>query len=481
MRPVKHSRTILHIDIYIWFKDSYSYFRMHTHPRLLARNPILPGFHPDPSICRVGDWYYLATSTFEWWPGVRIHRSRDLVHWEHAAYALTRRSQLDMHGNPASGGVWAPALSHADGKFWLIYSDMKGLSGPYKDVTNYLVTAERVEGPWSDPVALNHSGFDPSLFHDADGRKWLLNQLWDHRPGRTRFAGIIAQEYDPRAARLVGEPVNIFRGSPLGVTEGPHVYRRDGYYYLVVAEGGTGANHAVTVARARSLTGPYEVHPDNPVLTSAGQPGLALQKAGHASLVETPRGDWYLVHLCARPEPRTRRCILGRETALQALSWPAGDWPRLRDGGRAPHESVAVPGDSAQSGEDAASAATQEAAARFYDDFSAPADAGLRPEWNTLREPASPAWLSLAERPGWLRLRGRHSLACAFEQSLVGVRLIHACCVARARLEFQPGSWQQSAGLAWYYPKSGNRKVSRRRYGVGVGPWGLGFEPGRGL
>ena len=165
-------------------------------------NPILPGFHPDPSLCRAGDEFFLATSTFEWWPGVRIHRSRDLVNWEHAAYALTRREQIDMRGNAPSGGVWAPALSHADGRFWLIYSDVKGFNGAFKDVTNYLVTAERVEGPWSDPVELNRSGFDPSLFHDEDGRKWLLNQLWDPRPGRHPFAGILLQEYDPVARRL---------------------------------------------------------------------------------------------------------------------------------------------------------------------------------------------------------------------------------------------------------------------------------------
>jgi xylan 1,4-beta-xylosidase len=139
-------------------------------------NPILPGFHPDPSACRVGEWFYVATSTFEWWPGVRIHRSRDLAHWEHAAYALTRRSQIDLRANPPSGGVWAPALSYADGLFWLIYSDMKCFSDQEKDVTNYLITAPAIEGPWSEPVTINRSGFDASLFHDEDGRKWFLNQ-----------------------------------------------------------------------------------------------------------------------------------------------------------------------------------------------------------------------------------------------------------------------------------------------------------------
>jgi xylan 1,4-beta-xylosidase len=406
----------------------------------LVTNPILPGFHPDPCLCRAGDEYYLATSTFEWWPGVRIHRSRDLVNWEHAAYALTRRSQLDMRGNAPSGGVWAPALSYADGRFWLIYSDVKGFNGAFKDVTNYLVTAERVEGPWSDPVELNRSGFDPSLFHDDDGRKWLLNQLWDPRPGRHPFAGIVLQEYDPVAARLVGEPVNIFRGSPLRVTEGPHLYKRDGWYWLVTAEGGTGREHAVTVARSRTLTGPYEVHPDNPILTAVDRPELTLQKAGHGSFVQGPAGDWYLAHLCARPQGPQGRCILGRETALQALDWPVGDWPRLRGGGRAPAETVELRGTDG--------VVARPYRPRFRDEFEAPE---LHPEWNTLREPSETTWLSLTERPGWLRLRGRQSLQCNFEQSLVGVRLTHHECVARTRLDFQPRGWWQTAGLAWFY------------------------------
>ena len=202
-------------------------------------NPILPGFHPDPSILRVGNDYYIATSTFEWWPGVRIHHSRDLVNWNLAGHALTRPSQVDLRGTPPSGGVWAPALSHAGGLFWLVYSDVKSFNGCAKDVRNYLVTSVDIAGPWSEPVPLNSSGFDPSLFHDDDGRKWLLNQVWDPRPDRRQFAGIALQEFSAVTGRLIGTPVNIFRGSSLGITEGPHLYKRDGNYYLVTAEGGT--------------------------------------------------------------------------------------------------------------------------------------------------------------------------------------------------------------------------------------------------
>jgi len=404
----------------------------------MITNPILPGFHPDPSIVRVGEWYYLANSTFEWWPGVRIHRSRDLATWEPAGYGLTRRAQLDLRGVPDSGGVWAPCLSHADGRFWLVYSDTKSLHGAFKDLRNYLVTAESIAGPWSDPVLLNASGFDASLFHDGDGRKWLVNQIWDPRPGRNAFAGIALQEYSVAGGKLIGEPVNIFRGTTLGCTEGPHLYRKDGWYYLVTAEGGTGWDHAITVARSRQLTGPYETSPAHPLLTARGT-AHPLQKAGHGSFVQAPDGRWYVAYLCSRPMGPHRRCLLGRETALQPLDWPAGDWPRLAQGGSAPRQNFSLPGD------DATAPGYLPA---WTDDFTAPQ---LGFHWNTLREPAAPEWLSLAERPGWLRLRGRHSLASTFDQSLVGCRLLHANCRASVRLDFEPRGFQQTAGLALYY------------------------------
>ncbi len=403
----------------------------------LVANPILPGFHPDPCILRVGEFYYIATSTFEWWPGVRIHRSRDLREWTLAGHAITRRTQADLRGTPPSGGIWAPALSFAQGRFWLVYSDVKAFNGCSKDVRNFLVTAPAITGPWSEPVYLNSSGFDPSLFHDDDGRQWFLNQIWDTRPDRPQFAGIALQEYDAKAQCLIGSPVNIFRGTPLGVTEGPHIYKKDGWYYLVTAEGGTGEAHAVSVARARSLTGPYEICPHNPLLTSAGQPDAPLQKAGHGSFVQTPDGRWYLAHLCSRPLGKHRRCILGRETALQGIDWPAGDWPRLASGGSLPAATVEVPG-----------ATATPYLTRFVDDFSTP---DLSPEWSTLREPADASWLNLSEKRGVLRLRGRQTLLSCFEQSLVGFRLLHQRCRTEVRLDFSPTSFQQSAGLAFYY------------------------------
>ena len=272
---------------------------MNTSNAALIQNPILRGFNPDPSILRVGEDYYVATSTFEWYPGVQIHHSRDLVHWRLLTRPLNRASQLNMLGEADSCGIWAPCLTYADGFFWLIYTDVKrygrttvgGASGAsLRDFHNYLVTSPRIDGDWSDPVYLNSSGFDPSLFHDDDGRKYLVNMLWDHRPGNKRFAGIVLQEYSVTERKLIGRRQLIFSGTPLAFTEAPHLYKRDGWYYLLTAEGGTGWGHAVTMARSRTINGPYTLHPDTCILSARQRPDVELQRAGHADLVETPNG-----------------------------------------------------------------------------------------------------------------------------------------------------------------------------------------------
>ncbi|MGL5019965.1 MAG: glycoside hydrolase family 43 protein [Luteolibacter sp.] len=396
----------------------------------MIQNPILPGFHPDPSICRVGDDFYLATSTFEWFPGVAIHHSRDLVNWRLLTHALQETRLLDLRGVPSSGGVWAPALSHHDGLFYLCYTIVHQHEAATKDTPNFLVTAPSIEGPWSDPVFVNSSGFDPSLFHDDDGRKYWLNMVWDHRPGRHPFHGIVLQEYDLGSKSLIGSPEIISRGSPIRCTEGPHLYRRDGWYYLVTAEGGTGYEHAVTLARSRELRGPYEIHPENPLLTSNGHPELTLQKAGHGSLLETPGGEWYLAHLCARPLPGTQRCNLGRETALQKVEWRDDGWLYLAGGGNTPRVEV-------------------------------PAPKLTRQPWPTLpaRLPFdSPHYMSprmassrVIRGPDHLTLTGAESLESNFEQAMLARRLTSHYAIATTRLNFTPESFQQMAGLAAYY------------------------------
>ncbi len=413
----------------------------------MIENPILKGFNPDPSILRVGEDYYIATSTFEWFPGVQIHHSRDLKHWRLLTQPLRRASQLDMRGDPDSCGVWAPCLSYADGLFHLVYTDVKrygrtSVAGPsgasLRDFHNYLVTAPRIDGNWSDPIYLNSSGFDPSLFHDDDGRKWLVNMLWDHRPGRNRFAGIVLQEYSPEEQALVGTRETIFEGTSLGFTEAPHLYKRGGYYYLLTAEGGTGWNHAVTMARSRSIAGPYELHPGVHILSARDRPDAPLQRAGHADLVETPDGATYMVYLCGRPLANRGRCVLGRETAIQQMAWGDDGWLRTLGGDGLPRLETPAP--------DLPEAPYAEAPARTEFDADA-----LPIDFQWLRTPSPERIFSLTARPGHLRLFGRETIGSLFEQALVARRPQAVCYGAATRQDFHPAHFQQSAGLVCYY------------------------------
>ena len=194
----------------------------------LIQNPILKGFNPDPSIIRVKDDYYIATSTFEWFPGVQIHHSKDLQHWQLITRPLDRISQLNLIGVPDSCGVWAPCLSYDKGILYLVYSNVKSFDGVWKDTPNFLVTSNDITGNWSAPIYLNSSGFDGSLFHDDDGRKYFLSMITDQRRGRL-FGGIVLQEYCNKAKKLIGKQQLIFEGSALGCTEAPHIYKRNGY------------------------------------------------------------------------------------------------------------------------------------------------------------------------------------------------------------------------------------------------------------
>lgn len=423
------------------------------------KNPILRGFNPDPSIVRVGDDYYIATSTFEWFPGVQIHHSRDLAHWRLVGRPLCRPSQLNMLGAPDSCGIWAPCLTHADGLFWLIYTDVKrygrttvgGASGAsWRDFHNYVVSSPSMDGEWSDPVALNSSGFDPSLFHDDDGRKYVLNMLWDHRPGNNRFAGIIIQEYSVIERRLIGEQKVIFKGTELGFTEAPHLYKRKGWYYLLTAEGGTGWGHAVTMARSRKLTGPYELHPDKYILSARHRPDVELQRAGHADLVDTPNGETYMVYLCGRPLRNRGRCTLGRETAIQKMVWGRDDWLRTLDGKGIP--TIETPGPMAigdwlspSPGEAETGSPGQRACRYDFDEPQLPTDF----QW--LRTPWPQELFSLTVRPGFLRLYGRETIGSLFRQALVARRQQAHCFSASTLVEFEPVHFQQMAGLVCYY------------------------------
>ena len=318
----------------------------------MLRNPILKGFNPDPCICKKGDDYYIAVSTFEWFPGIPIYHSKDMKHWELYTHVLTDDSNPDLKKLPSAKGIWAPCLTYCEEEdlFYVVYGVMNSMNARYFDVDNFVITAKNIEGPWSEPVYLHSSGFDASILHDDDGRKYIVSLDWETREGYEKPGVIAISEYDPVKKEIIGYPKRIWKGgTDRGCIEAPHLTKRNGYYYIMCAEGGTGYNHCVTMGRSRNIWGPYEGDPKNPIVTSNPvvsnerhdpdhlkpkyfNPDTMLQKAGHGSYVETSLGEVYLVHLCARPFRPELRCTLGRETAIQKMKWTEDGWLRMADG-----------------------------------------------------------------------------------------------------------------------------------------------------
>jgi len=394
------------------------------------QNPIIRGFNPDPSIIRVGDDYYIATSTFEWFPGVQIHHSKDLVNWELVAHPLNRTSQLDMIGVPDSCGVWAPCLSYDNGTFYLVYSNVKSFDGVWKDTPNYLITTNDILGDWSDPTYLASYGFDGSLFHAPDGKKWFLGMLVDHRKGKF-FGGIVVQEFDLEKQKLIGKAHHIFEGTDLGKTEGPHLYYRSGFYYLITAEGGTEYGHAISLARSKDILGPYEVHPDNPIISAKDSPENALQKSGHGDLVETANGRIFCTYLVGRPLSTLGRCTLGRETAITEMEWRADNWLYAKKS-RIP--SLDIPFSIEQKQDNS----------KHYT-FENRIDINFQ----ALRRPIEDSWAQIIGKR--LRLIGQESLSSLHFQSLLAHRVQSHHVEVDTKLEFEPKSFQQIAGIVCYY------------------------------
>lgn len=400
----------------------------------MIQNPILKGFCPDPSIVRAGEDYYIANSTFEWWPGVKLFHSRDLKNWEQIASPLRRESQLNMLGDPTSGGVWAPCLSYDGKRFFLTYTDVKTKKGRFYNTHNYVVWTEDIEGDWSDPVYLNSVGFDPSLFHDVDGRKYLINMV-------NGFKGILVQELNPDTMTLIGESKKVYNGSGIGCLEGPHMYHIGEWYYLLAAEGGTGYDHCVTLARSKSIWGPFETAPNNPILTSDRADGDALQKCGHGDITDTPDGEWYLVHLCSRPLKGSRWCTLGRETAIQKLKLKDDGWFCLEEGGCFASMLVKSP----KGYEEPQMSLREEI--EFEDSF----DERAVPVRYVSPRVNYESFVNLEARKGFLRLRGQESMNSLHHVSLLAVRQQSVLCTAETRMEFTPEYSEQLAGLAYMY------------------------------
>lgn len=303
-------------------------------------NPILAGCHPDPSVCRVGEDYYLVTSTFEYFPGLPIFHSTDAENWQHIGHAVDRTSQLDLSSVPSSGGLFAPTLRHHDGTWYLTCTLVHG-SGRQG---NFILTATDPAGPWSDPHWLDDaSGIDPSLFFDLDGRAWFCATRLAAAPLWPEQTEVWLRELDLESLSLTGDETVVWTGALIGAVwaEGPHLYRRNGWYYLLASEGGTEFNHAVSVARSRTITGPYSGHHANPVLThrNLGQ-RHPVTGVGHADLVEAPDGSWFAVLLASRSfgggefdgrEFAGGHAGLGRETFAVQVEWE-NDWPVFAPG-----------------------------------------------------------------------------------------------------------------------------------------------------
>jgi alpha-N-arabinofuranosidase len=401
-------------------------------PAKTFQNPVIPGFYPDPSICRVGDDYYLVNSSFEFFPGVPIFHSRDLVHWRQIGYCLTRKSQLNLDHARASGGIYAPTLRYHNGTFYLITTlvDKGG---------NFFVTATNPAGPWSEPVWVDHAGIDPSLFFDEDGAVYYTR----HEGMGDGFIG--QAKINVQTGQLDGNLKEVWRGTGGVWPEGPHLYKINGKYYILIAEGGTSYGHMVTIARSDSPWGPFVPNPKNPILTHRDWPDSPIQALGHADLVETPDG-WWLVCLGIRPQGGKFH-HLGRETYLAPVTWSEDGWPMVNGNGTLETNLTAprLPQHSWKK-------------ERARDEFNQPA---LGLQWNFLRNPYA-GDLSLTARPGWLRLNGSAvTLNDQDSPAFVGRRQTDLACRAATRLSFNPQQENEEAGLVL----RGNEK---NHYEIGI-------------
>ena len=304
------------------------------------RNPIIPGYNPDPSITRVGDTFYLVNSSFEFFPGVPIRESKNLVNWAFTGYVLDRESQLPLDGSRPSGGIFAPTIRYHDGMFYMITTNVNLMPTGHP---NFIVHAEDPAGPWSEPAWISQVGIDPSIFFDDDGSCWYTG-TGDDGNGRQ---GIVCFKLDPMTGEILSDKKIISHGSGGKCPEGPHLYKKDGWYYLMLAEGGTEFGHMETIGRSRTIDGPYEFCPNGPILTARDDNGNGspIQCTGHADIVDDANGNWW--HPPDRPDgPPPRPRDLPRPAGLGGrLAGRPQRRPDAAGGGRRP-----APGGDRQTG-----------------------------------------------------------------------------------------------------------------------------------
>ncbi|MEW4449450.1 glycoside hydrolase family 43 protein [Qipengyuania sp. JC766] len=399
------------------------------------RNPVLPGFHPDPSIVKVGDDFYAVTSTFSWFPGLPIFHSTDLVNWKLVGHAIDRPDQIDLSGLGTNRGLFAPAITHHDGKFWIVNTCIE--CGD-----NFVLTADRPEGPWSDPQWLEFGGIDPSLYFEGD-RAWIVYN--DAPPGEPQYEGHRAlwmQEFDQQAMQVLPERTLLVNGGvdlstkPVWA-EGPHIYKVDGWYYLLAAEGGTADQHSQTIYRSRNVDGPYEPGPVNPILTQRdlppGRPDR-VEATGHADMVQLDDGNWWGVFLATRPFAG-QSTLLGRETFLLPVQWKDG-WPIFLECGEPVPPVVPKPDLPPSVGDDFSG---------WRDDFDA---VSLSPEWITLRTPQGTSHIVHDIDGGTIQLEPGAAPAGSLERpAFIGRRMRHHAAQFTSSFELGSEAEGDYAGL----------------------------------
>ena len=423
----------------------------------MLKNPILPGFNPDPCICKAGDDYYMAVSSFEWMPGIPVYHSKDLKNWELYTHVLTDDETVDLKKLPSAKGIWAPCLTYCEKEelFYVVYGVMNSMNARYFDVDNYVITAKDIKGPWSEPVYLHSSGFDASMLHDDDGRKWIVSLDWETRAGYEKPGAICLVEYSPEKKEIIGYPKRIWHGgTDRGCIEAPHLYKRNGYYYIMCAEGGTGYGHSVTMGRSKNVWGPYEKDPQNPIVTSIPgdfnerhdpdhlkpkyfNPDSILQKSGHGSYIENELGEVYLVHLTSRPFVPELRCTLGRETAMQKMKWTEDGWLRMANGSNLAKEYFEP-------------SKLPEVPVKQIPDFDDFDDETLGIQYYAPRIMPQ-RFIDLKSRPGYLRMRGQESRTSLNKVSILARKLTSVHATITTKMEFNPEVHQHSAGLIMYY------------------------------
>lgn len=375
-------------------------------------NPVIPGFHSDPSVCRVGDDYYLITSTFEYFPGVPVFHSKDLINWEQIGYCIDRKEQL-----PEGLNIFAATIRYHEGIFYMITTTFGKQSG------NFYVTANDPAGPWSKPVFIEVGGIDPDLFWDDDGKSYVISSEFK------------LYEIDLKTGSLLSEGKKVWYGNGGRYAEGPHIYKKDGFYYLMDSEGGTEEAHSVTISRSNNIWGPYVNNPANPILAHANAAGQSspIQGVGHADITQAHDGSWWIVFHGYRSISYPVHHLLGRETCLAPVSWPKNGWPVVNGNGTV-FEKMTCP---------TLPLKTVEAIPSKTDFDENEPDL----EWNYIQIPEKNNY-SLSERPGYFRLKGAAAtLSTQATSSFIGKRVNDLNYTATTRLEFDPQEENEEAGI----------------------------------